>query len=153
MTSANPRPRPRSVQVAFWAWLVAAILLVLAGLLALMTGADNMPGRFPGASLSQDQARSLSFLVRGVGLVSIVLGFGVGYLAGRTRRGDKRFRRAAVALSYAVVLMLALFALLFGVLLTPQFVAMIALLVAAVAATRDSADAWFDAVDSRKDSG
>jgi len=151
MTSANPRPR--SVQVAYGAWLVAAILLVLAGLLAVLSGADSMPGRFPGASLSQDQARSLTVFVRGVGVVLILLGLGVGYLAGRTRRGDKRFRRAVVALSYAIVLMLALFALLFGILLTPQIVAMIALLVAAVSATRDSADAWFDAVDSGRDSG
>lgn len=150
MTTAHPRPR--SVQVAYWAWLAAAILLVLAGLLAVLSGAESMPGRLPGASLSQDQARSLAVLVRGVGVVSILLGLGVGYLAGRTRRGDKRFRRAAVALSYAIVLMLALFTLLFGILLTPHIVAMIALLVAAVAATRDSADAWFDAVDSGRDS-
>ena len=150
MTSANPRPR--SVQVAYWAWLVAAILLVAAGLLAVFSGADSMPGRFPGASLSQDQARSMAVFVRGVGVVSILLGLAVGYLAGRTRRGDMRFRRATVALSYTVVLMLALFALLFGILLTPQIGAMIALLVAAVAANRDTASAWFDAVDTGSNS-
>jgi hypothetical protein len=146
MTSA--KPQPRSVQVAYWAWLVAAILLVAAGLLAVFSGAESMAGRFPGASLSQDQARSMAVLVRGVGMVSILLGLAVGYLAGRTRRGDMRFRRATVALSYTIVLMLALFALLFGILLTPQIGAIIALLVAAVAANRDTASAWFAAVDT-----
>lgn len=150
MTSAEPRPR--SVQVAFWAWLVAAILLVLAGLMLLSVRPESAHGQFQ-ASVSEDQMQTLVWFARGVGALYIASGLAVGYLAGRTRRGHKRFRRAAVTLSYAIVLLVAAFALLFQIYPVPVLLAMIALLVAAVAATRDSADAWFDAVKPGGDSG
>lgn len=147
----SAQPRPRSVQVAFWAWLAAAILLVLAGLLLVSAQPESAHGQMQ-ASVSEDQMRVLVWFARGVGALYIVSGLAVGYLAGRTSRGDKRFRRAAVALSYAIVLLVAVFALLFQIYPMPVLLAMIALLVAAVAATRDSADAWFDGQPGR-DSG
>lgn len=129
--------------MAFWAWLVAAILLVLAGLILATVQLQS----------DQDQMRTLVWFARGIGALYIAAGLAVGYLGGRTRRGDKRFRRAAVALSYAIVLLVAVFALVFQIYPLPVLVAMIALLVAAVAATRDSADAWLDAAELGRNSG
>jgi len=88
---------------------------------------------------------------RTVAIVCAVLGMAIGYFAGRTRGGNKRFRRGTVALSVAgVVLLLAAKVLLGGVGLL-AVLAVIPLLVAVVSATRDSASAWFDAVASGSD--
>jgi hypothetical protein len=149
MTSAQPRPR--IVEVAFWCWAVAAILLVLGGLLALTTGFGNLRGHFP-AEVTDDQIRSFLTFYRGTGGVCIVLGVAIGYLAGRTRRGDKRFRRASVALSFATVVLLLACAILLRIVLPLAPLAAIALIAAAVSATRERATAWFDAMDSRGDS-
>jgi hypothetical protein len=133
--------------------MAAAVLLVLGGLLAVTAGYTALLGSFPMASLSEDQIRSLTFLFRGCGVLFIIVGLAIGYLAGRTRKGDKRFRRATVVLSYATVLLLVLCALLLGIVLPLPCVAGIASIVAAVAVTRDSANEWFDTVDSGSDSG
>jgi hypothetical protein len=134
---------PRAVQVAFWCWLTAAALLLLGGLLEVWLLRDARP-----ANGENDQVRSLILYYRGVGVLCIVLGIAIGYLAGRTRRGDKRFRRAIIALSIAsVVVLLAAEISLRGVSL-PAIVALIPLLMAVVSVTRDSATAWFDAVEA-----
>jgi hypothetical protein len=148
MTSANLRPR--IVDAAFWCWVAAAVLLVLSGLLEItMMKFSDLRNAYP-ASVPDSDVRSLFAYYRGVAIVCMLLGMAIGYLAGRTRRGDKRFRRATVALSVAgVVLLLAAKVLLGGVGLF-AVLALIPLLVAIVAATRDSASAWFDAVDSRE---
>lgn len=124
MTSVD-RP-PSSVQVAFWCWAVAAVALALMGLLIATSTA---PAFF-----------------RGAGAIFLLAGAGLAYLAGRTRRGDSRFRRAAVALSMALVVMLVLFAIQVSG-LAWALVAML-VLAGARAATRPSASKWFDAVDS-----
>jgi hypothetical protein len=129
MTSANPRPR--SVQVAFWSWVAAAVVLVLFGMWLL--------------------ASTAPIFTRGVGVILAVAGLAVGYLAARTANGDKRFRRAAVALSLALAVLLALLAILN---LRPLWlIPMVLLLAGAHAATRTSVDPWFDAVDSGREGG
>ena len=151
MTSANPRPR--IVNVAFWCWVAAAVLLILGGLLEItMVKFSDLRNAYP-ASVSDSDVRSLFANYRAVAIVSMVLGMAIGYLAGRTRRGDKHFRRAAVALSVAgVVLLLAAKVLLGGVGLL-AVLAVIPLLVAVVSATRDTASAWFERNESGKASG
>ena len=145
MTSANPRPRV--VEVAFWCWVAAAVLLIVAGLLEMtVVKYSDLRNAYP-ASVPDSDVRSLFAYYRAVGIVAAVWGMAIGYFAGRTRRGNKRFRRGAVALSVAgVVLLLAAKVLLGGVGLL-AVLAVIPLLVAVVAATRESASAWFD-VDS-----
>jgi hypothetical protein len=81
------------VTVAFWCWVLASVLLVAFGLL-LAFSEDNLPPLF-----------------RGAGALFAMSGFGLGYLSGRARLGHARFRRAAVALALAVVVLLSLFAL------------------------------------------
>src|ERR1700674_4495071 len=148
MTAANPGPR--IVEVAFWCWMAAAALLILAGVLEMtMVKYSDMRHTFA-ASVPDSEVRSLFETYRTVAIVCGGLGVAIGNFAGRTRGGNKRFRRGTVALSVAgVVLLLAATVLLSAVTLL-AVVAVIPLLVAVVAATREPASAWFDAVDSRE---
>ena len=118
-----PSNRPRIVEAVFWLWLVAAVSLVLLGLLMAFTR-GNLPTFF-----------------RGAGILFALAGLALGYLAGRTRTGQTRFRRAGVGLALALVLLLALFTLMTqGILwLIPMILAM----VGAVLIMRPSAQEWF----------
>jgi hypothetical protein len=119
-----PLSRPHVVDAAFWCWLVAAILLVTLGLL-----------------LALNQANLPAFL-RGAGALLAATGLALGYLAGRSRAGHARFRRAAVGLALALVVVLALFILTGGggVL---WVLPMILTMVGAVLIMRPSAQEWF----------
>jgi hypothetical protein len=128
MTSADSRPR--IVDVAFWCWAVAGVLLIADGLWLFWAG-------------------QLAF-VKGAGAILLLAGVAVAFLAGRTRRGDKRFHRALVALSMALALLLVLFIVMGGPLLGAFIAAL--LIAAGVLATREKAIAWFDVVDSGRDS-
>ena len=120
-------PRPRLVTAAFWLWLLAATGLIVTGL-TLLLSPTAIPGFF-----------------RGAGVLWVFSGLAVGFFAGRTRLGDARFRRAAVALSVALVLLLAVFSLIsrgLGGLL--WLLIMILLLVASTMIMRPVAASWFD---------
>ncbi|HZA10828.1 hypothetical protein [Mycobacterium sp.] len=126
MTATHPRPR--IVDAALWSWLAAAALLVLGGLLIATLTDSRAPGFF-----------------RGAGAVFAVSGLALGYLAGRTRRGDKRFRRATVALTLALTVLLTLFAL-----YTMGFLwllIIVALITGTTLATRAAATEWFDTAE------
>lgn len=124
-----PLQRPRIVNIAFWCWLGAAVLLAALGLLLALNKA-NVP-----------------IFLRGAGALFVVAGLALGYLAGRTRTGHTRFRRAAVALALIVVVLLALFILLGGggVL---WVLPMILTLAGAVLVMRPSAQEWFPAQET-----
>ena len=143
MTAVHPRPRV--VDVAFWSWLVAAVFLVIGGVLPqLLSFATVRNAAAP--TVSDQQIHSWLLLHKGAGVVGVLLGLAVGYLAGRTRRGDKRFRRATVTLSLAVVALLAL-GWLAAVVTIYALPAIIALIVAVGLITRPNASAWFDEVN------
>lgn len=120
-----PSRRPRLVTVAFWCWLVAAILLASLGLLLALNPA-NLPVFF-----------------RGAGSLFAVAGLALGYLAGRARTGHAGFRRAAAGLALALVAVLALFILFGGGVL--WVLPMILTLIGAVLIMRPSAQEWFPA--------
>jgi hypothetical protein len=121
--TAPQEKRPRIVTAAFWCWLGASVLLAALGLV-----------------LALDQTRIPLFL-RGAGALFVVAGLGLGFLAGRARTGDTRFRRAAVGLALALVIVLALFVVLsHGVL---WVLPMILTLAGAILVTRPSAQEWF----------
>lgn len=145
MTTAPPRPR--IVAAAFWCWIVAAVLLVSGGSLSATTSFSVARAQIS-TSVTDEQLRSFLTFYRGLGGICVLLGVAVGVLAFRTYRGDRRFRRAAVALSLAAVAVL----LFCAVLVVPPhpfaLVAAIALLVAAGLITRAPATAWFDAVQA-----
>jgi hypothetical protein len=118
-----PSPRPGAVSAAFWCWLAAAVLLVVGGLIAASVG--------------------LPALYRGAGVLTAVAGVGMAFLAGRSRSGDDRFQRAAVALSLAIVVLVALLAV-FGVVHILSLVAVIPLIVGTVLITRPAATRYFE---------
>ncbi|BBY63204.1 hypothetical protein [Mycolicibacterium helvum] len=120
-------PRPRLVSIAFWCWLAAAILLIMAGLLLLLSR-DAVPVFF-----------------RGVGVLWIVSGALLSYLAGRTRSGDTRFRRAAVALSVALSVLLALFSVMTSGLV--WLFILVLVIIAAVLVMRPAAQQWYQSGD------
>jgi hypothetical protein len=86
-----PQSRPRVVTAAFWCWIAASFLLVLGGLIAASL---NVPVVF-----------------RGAGVIFALAGAALAFLAGRSRSGDTRFRRAALGLALALVVLIALAAL------------------------------------------
>ena len=94
MTAAQPRPRV--VTVAFWCWVVAAVLLVSLGLLLALNRAP------------------LPVFLRAAGGLLAVAGLALGYLARQALTGHGGFRRAAVGLALALVAVLALFILIGG---------------------------------------
>lgn len=115
--------------VAFGCWVVASVLLVAFGLLL---------------AFSQD---SLPALFRGAGVLFALSGLGLGYLSGQARLGHARFRRAAVALALAVVVVLALFALMSRG--SIWLLVMILAMVGAVLMMRPAAHEWFDQEEKR----
>jgi hypothetical protein len=118
-----PQPRPRVVAAAFWCWVVAAVLLIVGGLLAA--------------------SYALPAVFRGAGVITALAGAGMAYLAGRSRRGDTRFHRAAVALSLTIVVVVALAAV-FGVVHILTLLAVIPLIAGTVLMTRPAAASWAD---------
>lgn len=128
MSVPAPASRPRIVEAVFWLWLVAAISLVLLGLLMALTRG------------------SLPTVFRGAGIIFAVAGLALGYLAGRTRAGHARLRRAAVGLSLALVVLLALFTLMTGGIL--WLIPMILTMIGAVLVMRPSAQDWFHAQET-----
>jgi hypothetical protein len=121
--SAPVPERPRIVDAVFWLWLLAAVSLVVLGMLMALTQ-GNLPPVF-----------------RGAGILFAVAGLALGYLAGRTRAGHARMRRAAVGLALALVVLLALFTLMTGGVL--WLIPMILTMVGAVLIMRPSAQDWF----------
>ncbi len=121
--SAPVPVRPRIVDAVFWLWLLAAVSLVVLGMLMALTR-GNLPPVF-----------------RGAGILFAVAGLALGYLAGRTRAGHARMRRAAVGLALALVVLLALFTLMTGGVL--WLIPMILTMVGAVLIMRPSAQDWF----------
>lgn len=119
-----PQSRPRVVNAGFWCWVAASVLLVAFGLL-LAFSPDNLPMVF-----------------RGMGALFAAAGLGLGFLAGRARLGEARFRRAAIGLSLAIVIILALFALYSR---GPVWLLMMILtMVGAVLMMQPPAQEWFD---------
>lgn len=128
MSVPAPADRPRIVDAVFWSWLLAAISLVLLGLLMAATR-GNLPAVY-----------------RGAGIIFAVAGLALGYLTGRTRAGNAGLRRAAVGLALALAVLLAVFTLLTGGIL--WLIPMILTMVGAVLIMRPSAQDWFHAEET-----
>lgn len=139
--------RPRIVTVAFSAWVSGAVLVVLLGLLSVTFPADTLRSQLMDTGGTPDAVDSVVSLLRAVGVVEIVVGLGIGFLAGPAcRGGDARFRRAGSTLSVIFALML-IGALTVGLVVVPvlAMVSAILFVVAPVLAYRPSASTWFRA--------
>jgi len=107
--------------------VVASMLLIVGGLMA--------------ASVS------IPAVYRGIGVLTALSGAGMAYVAGRTRSGNTRFRRAAIALSMTIVVLASLLAvstvLFGGVVATLTLFAVFPLIAGTVLITRPAAADWF----------
>ena len=112
-----PQSRPRVVTAAFWCWVVASILLIVGGVIAASVAA-------------------LPMVYRGGGVVTVLSGAGMAFLAGRTRSGDTRYRRAAVALSLVIVVLVAIVSVLGGAVHVLTLLAVLPLIAGTVLITR-----------------
>jgi hypothetical protein len=108
------------VTAAFWCWVVASVMLIVGGLIAATVNV-NLPAAY-----------------RGAAVITILAGGGMAFLAGRTRTGDARFRRAAIALSLTVVVLVGLVAA-FGVVHILTLLAVFPLIAGVVLITRPAA--------------
>lgn len=113
-----PVPRPGVVTAAFWCWVAAAVLLMVGGMIAASV---NLPAVF-----------------RGAGVLTVLAGGALAFLAGRVRDGDPRFRRAAVALALTVVALIAALSVI-GIVHIVTVLAIFPLMAGAVLITRPSA--------------
>ncbi|KXW79567.1 hypothetical protein [Mycolicibacterium phlei] len=113
-----PVPRPRVVTAAFWCWVAASVIVMTGG---MITATVDYP------------------VFRVAGLLTILAGGAMAFLVGRVRRGaDERFRRAALALSLALVAYLVVLSVV-GILFWPTLVAALPLFAGAILITRSSA--------------
>lgn len=132
--------RPRNVTIAYWLWIVCAVLLILFGLLAFTASADAIREQF--AEDKRDDVDAFIKLLRGIGVISLLVGGVVGFLAGPVRKGDRRFRRTLATLS-VVFAFLQIFAVIVGLSPFALLLVAVGLLVAAILVYRPQADAWF----------
>lgn len=88
----QPSPRSLRATVAFSCWLAASVLLIVGGLIAATV---SWPG-------------TVNTLYRGSGVLTVIVGVVMAFLAGRSRGGDPRFRRAAMALALAAAVLIAI---------------------------------------------
>lgn len=98
------------------------------------------------SSVTDEQIHSFITYYRGAGAICILLAALVAFLAVKARNGDKRFRRAGVALAVVASALLVVSAWLLPLPL-PALLATLFLVAGAVLMTRPPASAWFDAAD------
>ena len=89
--SESPLGRPTTVAGAFYCWVAAAVLVAALGLL-FVSGQSGLAPKL-------------------IGLILILVGLVLAFLADRARRGDIRFARAALGLSMSAVAFLGLLTL------------------------------------------
>ena len=137
----TPPPRPRSIDVAFWLLLVGAVLLVLGGLLAATLSFDTVR-QMAAPSVSDDTIRRTLTFHRGAGVFCVLAGAALGFVTGRTRGGDTRFRRATIALSLVIVVLVALLAVFAGTHVL-SLLALLPIIAGALLLGRPATAEWF----------
>ena len=141
--AGSPRgPRPTAVTVAYRAWLVAAVGLVLVGVY-LVTGAVSVdPAALSERGLSADQVGGVRLGLGVSGALATLVGLAVGLLAGRVRDGSPRHRRALVALSVVFTFVAVVQSLIgvVGLLVLPLALVMLGCV---VLVTRPGVSEWF----------
>jgi hypothetical protein len=126
-SSANGRPR--TVTVAFWCWVIGAVLTAALGMLVATQPDPRVP-----------------LVIRGAGGFLVVVGLAQAYLAGQARKGRSRFAYAAMGLAMITVVFVALLLLFGASMIGILFVAVImALLIGgSVMSQRPTSQQWFD---------
>ncbi len=128
--SPVPASRPRTITAAFWCWVAAGVLTAAFGMLLATQSSPGTP-----------------LFVQLAGVLFVGVGLAQGYLAGRARKGQKRFARAGVGLAMASVILLAALLLFGASILGIAIVAaiMILLITGSALNQRATSQQWFDA--------
>ncbi len=132
--------RPRAVEGGFWLWVLAGAGLVVLGLLGLTVPRDGVRAQLLAAGLSSQRVEAYLQLVLVQGVLAVLGGLVVGFLAAGVRRGDRRYRRAEVTIS-TVLSLLQLAAYLLG--LGGGVLVPVVLVTASVLVYLPSAQDWF----------
>jgi heme/copper-type cytochrome/quinol oxidase subunit 1 len=142
MTSPSARPaRPRVVEVAFWLLALGAVLLIVGGMLAATMSYDTIRA-LAAQSVSDDVLRKFLLFSRAIGVFCALAGAGLGFLAGRMRRGDARFRRAIIGLALALIVVVGLLAV-FASVHVLALISLLPIIVGTMLLTRPAAAQWF----------
>lgn len=105
--------RPNAVTAACWLLTVAAVLLIVGGLLAVSMSFDALRQAAP-LTVSDEAVRSYARVYRGGGALFAVAGAALAWFAARARNRDPRSRRAAMTLGLAIVVLVAVAAVFSG---------------------------------------
>lgn len=145
------QPRPRIVSAGFWALLVGALLLMVGGLVAATLNFDTVRAA-TSYSISDEQLNDYVAFHRGASVGCVAAGLALAFLAGSTRTGDVRFRRATIGLGLALVVVVGLLAV-FAAVHVLALLSLIPVIVGIVLLTRPDAAAWFDPIGQREEPG
>lgn len=137
-----PGSRPRAVTVAFWLLIAGSVLLILGGLLTAATGFDTVRADVP-ESVSDESVRSYLRFYRGAGVLFCLAAVALAGLAVRMRDGDPRFRRAAMSLGLAIVVLVAVAAVFTGAVFILALLSLLPIVVGVMVLNRPAVTEWF----------
>jgi hypothetical protein len=143
MKPSPATPRPKAVDIAFWLLVAGAVLLVANGLMAATLSFDAARS-VADPSVTDEQLRNILNFQRGAGIFSAVIGVVLGFLAGKARKGDPRFKRAAVAFGVAVTVLVVGVAVLAKAIFVLALFAVLPIIAGAFLLTRPAAAGWFE---------
>ena len=132
--------RPSAVTTAYWLLVLGAALLMAGGLITASLGFETVRRTQP-ASVTDESVNALLWLNRGIGILFMLSAVALGWLARRARRRDPRFRRAAVGLALAIVLVVAIASVFGGFVLAP--LALVPIIVGTVVLSRPAVVEWY----------
>lgn len=144
----SSEPRPRALTIAVWLLIGGAVLLMTGGLLALTFGFDALRQVAP-ASFSDAQVRQLLAFRRGAGAICVAAGLGLAFLAGKTRAGDVRFRRAAIGLGLALIVLVGILQVFVNIGLV-ALLSLLPIIAGTLLLTRPVVASWFDPGDTSR---
>ena len=105
--------RPGGVTTAFWLLVVGGVMLMAGGLMAATVSVESLR-EAARSTVSDDSVRDYARLYRGTGILFCIAAATLIGFAVRARGGDPRFRRAAIALGLAIVVIVAVVAVFAG---------------------------------------
>ncbi len=129
------------VRRAVWLLITGSVLVAAGGMITAAVSFSTLREVAP-AAVDDETVRSSLWLYRGVGLLFVLAAAGLIFVAVRTGAGDVRFRRAATALSLAVVVMVSLAAVLIGTHIL-ALLGVLPILLGVVLLGRPASAAWF----------
>lgn len=133
--------RPAAVTAAFWALTVGAVVLLAGGLMAATVGFDSLRQAAP-PTVSDSDVRNYARLYRGAGALFSVAAVGLGVLAVRARDRDPRYRRSAMSLGLAIVVLVGLAAVFAGTHIL-ALLSLLPIVVGVLLLSRPSVSEWY----------